>query len=309
MKVDVVFIILHYGDRKLTDRAVNSLRQLNKINSSRIIIVENGSKNYSKAEIQEAYANFNNIDVVVSNKNLGFSKGNNLGYMYARNKYDADFFIIMNNDILYPDIDFINELYVAYKERPFYVAGPDVYVPQIKYHSSPLKRYRVSIEDVENEIDVNKFVINECNKQSSKYMHKKFRKEILLSDNLFHKGLIGLKRLILGDRQIEWKKTTGDYIILQGSCLIFDRRFIKEAEKAFEPETFLYAEEYILSKRCDFNKWNVEYFPTLQVYHTYQGSLKATKPNYMDYCEKMEWSAKTSIESLEIYKKYLMNEI
>lgn len=304
MRVQMVFIILHYGDKSLTDRAISSLMNLQDIEKSRIIIVDNGSPNGSGRELTKAYANSSIVEVILLENNLGFSKGNNKGYAYAKEQYNADFFIFMNNDIIIHDRHFIEKIYTEYRRVTFYVAGPDVYVPQIMYHSSPLRRERISSVELENEIERNRVLIQECEKSNSKFLKRKYNKEIRFGNNPFRYCLIAIKRLLLGERQVKWREDQGNYFVLQGSFLIVDKRFIVSCDKAFAPETFLYAEEYILSARCRKNGWNIRYLPTVCVYHTCQGSLKAQEPGYKEYCDKMKRSAEYSIQALEIYKQY-----
>ena len=303
MKVEVVFIILHYGDPNLTDRAIKSVLGLDGVLNSRIVVVENGPNNSGDFELKLRYSEIDIVDVIVSDVNLGFSKGNNLGFEYAKEEFDADFFVIMNNDILFPDKRFIKRIFSAYTDRPFFVAGPDVFVPQWKYHSSPLKRGIPQITDIDNEIKKNEYIIKECTKKNSFDIRKKYWKEIVLSNNCFYKLGISVKRIILGERQKGWSDKNESLVVLQGSCLIFDKRFIGSNDKVFSPETFLYAEEYLLSRKCQKEGWNMEYFPEITVYHTCQGSLKKYSPHYSAYCEKLKKSAETSIESLNIAKQ------
>lgn len=62
----------------------------------RIILVDNGSRDQEKI-LRNEFLN-TNADIVISEKNLGFSGGNNIGIQYAQEKYDPEYFLLLNND-------------------------------------------------------------------------------------------------------------------------------------------------------------------------------------------------------------------
>ena len=56
-------------------------------------------------------------------------------------------------------------------------------------------------------------------------------------------------------------------IVPFGACLIFTPLFVEKEEKAFEPETQFFYEEYILTLRCQQKGYNIVYDPSMSVKH------------------------------------------
>lgn len=69
------------------------------------------------------------MDIVISKKNEGFARGNNLGIKKAVNDYCSDLIIVSNNDIEIPDTEFMQKVIQVYKRTYFDVMGP-IYIQQ-----------------------------------------------------------------------------------------------------------------------------------------------------------------------------------
>lgn len=63
----------------------------------KIVVVDNGSKDNSVNLFKSKYSRNKKIKIIESNKNLGFTGGNNLGIEYSL-KNNADYVLIINND-------------------------------------------------------------------------------------------------------------------------------------------------------------------------------------------------------------------
>lgn len=85
-------IIVTYNGMKWYDSCFNSL--LNSSVKLNIIVVDNNSTDNTVSYLSEK---FPQIDVIKSNSNLGFGRGNNLGINKALNS-DADFIFLLNQD-------------------------------------------------------------------------------------------------------------------------------------------------------------------------------------------------------------------
>ncbi len=89
-----------------------------------IIVVDNGSGNESVSELKLA---FPDLDLIVSETNVGFSAGNNLGIKRAL-RLGAKVVYILNNDTeVDPQLFFRSYRYVAGKDR---IAGGKIYYAQ-----------------------------------------------------------------------------------------------------------------------------------------------------------------------------------
>ena len=78
------FVILHYISITDTIECIESI--LKNINYLKyyIIVVDNGSKNNSGNILKEKYKNNSNVKVILNENNLGFARGNNVGYKLAK---------------------------------------------------------------------------------------------------------------------------------------------------------------------------------------------------------------------------------
>lgn len=103
--MDVSVIIVNYNTSQLTAQAVNSIYNSNNETDFEIIIVDNASDDADREELVR-FAENHNITLLLSDKNLGFGRANNMGATHASGEYllflNPDT-IMMNNaiDILY----------------------------------------------------------------------------------------------------------------------------------------------------------------------------------------------------------------
>jgi GT2 family glycosyltransferase len=120
----ISIITVNYNQAKVTCELLASIRKLNYKNIE-TIVVDNCSSEKTAHIIAGQYPE---VKVIVSNKNLGFAGGNNLGIKAS----NGDFLFFVNNDTeLTPDI--IQNLLNRFKESP--EAG--VVSPKIRYFAKP----------------------------------------------------------------------------------------------------------------------------------------------------------------------------
>ena len=92
MNKKIYTIIVTYNAMKWAEKCFTSLR--NSSISVQVIVVDNGSTDGTQDFIKK---NFAEIDLIQSERNLGFGKANNIGIEKAY-KNGADFFYLMNQD-------------------------------------------------------------------------------------------------------------------------------------------------------------------------------------------------------------------
>lgn len=300
-KFRCIFLILHFKDAELTKSSVNVLKNINGIEECKILVIDNGSQNYSGEFLQEIYAKDQIVEVLLLKENGGFSKGNNQGYWYVKENYSFDFIVVMNNDVYIYQNDFIDKLYQLYDSDKFNVAGPDIYVPQNSWHSSPLRKSLMT----ENEFRkyYNEWVVNKQIMQK-RIGIKPFVNycESLMNDTLLYKELYKMNRKIRGQKH-RWYRNRMYNCVLQGACIIFDREFVHDNDSLFVPETFLYSEEDILTFRCIEYGYKISYYPELQVYHTCHGSTNKKKETYREFCNKKSIEYQRVIDALKVFAK------
>lgn len=75
-----------------------------------IIIVDNNSANDSVEQLTTSYKNESNIHLLVSKSNQGYARGNNIGIEYAINSLKAKKVLLVNNDVLFLQEDYLERL-------------------------------------------------------------------------------------------------------------------------------------------------------------------------------------------------------
>lgn len=88
-------IVLNYFGEKVIETTLNSLLSINyPKNRYEIIVVDNNSEDSSREILTRYSKDYSNIKLIFLNKNLGFSKGNNVGIKRTKGEFVA----LLNND-------------------------------------------------------------------------------------------------------------------------------------------------------------------------------------------------------------------
>lgn len=298
----ICFLILHYNEIELTKRAVTSIENMDEYDGQYekyIVIVDNCSPNNSGKELFDLYKDSDAVHVILNTENGGFAKGNNIGYRYIRENHDADFVVALNNDITFSQKDFPKILHEIYEMDQFYLAGPDVYTPNIRSHISPLDASYKNVQDVQDRF---KFIEDSINIYNKKFDFVTFTRYI--QDKYQGSRLLGMYNKLRGG---EYSAAAAYNVpvygcVLNGACLIFDKRYIAEYEYLFDEITFLYAEEDFLTYRLVKQDKKIRYSPELRTDHIGQGSAGFGRMNYRQYCDK---NIKTQLRCKESFEKYL----
>lgn len=98
--MDVCFIILNYNGFPETKDLVESLQRWDQSKLSfQTVIVDNCSTDQSFVQLSECFSSKDCVDVIRSEKNGGYSYGNNYGARFAIEKYHPQYLAIANPDI------------------------------------------------------------------------------------------------------------------------------------------------------------------------------------------------------------------
>ena len=246
-------VILHYIAYDMTKECIDTLISNYSNNPIVVAIVDNASSNNSGRRLKEDYDVIPNVHVIINEINEGFAKGNNIGYRFLRERYDLEYIIVMNNDVVINQHDFFETINVIYAESQFAVLGPDIINPLTGVHQSPSHIHAFTRE----EVLAQKSHLEKHDRYFTFYYFKHEFGEWI-------KKILGRKseqtRIKLHEEEIVNP-------VLQGACYIFSREFINYRENAFCPDTFLYYEEDILHAECIKLSLKIVYSPKLQVYH------------------------------------------
>lgn len=118
-------IILNYRNWMVTKECVDSILKYEIDDDTRIIIIDNGSKNDSVYELERAYKDISNIEIVELNMNVGFAKANNIGIKICEQE-GVRYAVLTNSDIIFKK-NSINLLYDEIRKRDdAVIIGPGV---------------------------------------------------------------------------------------------------------------------------------------------------------------------------------------
>lgn len=125
----IAIIILNWEGEKISKECIGSLIKYTNYKNYKIIFVDNGSKDNSVKTISKS---FPNIDILENKENLGFSKGMNLGARYANKKYKPDYYLFLNNDIIFYEKNWLKKLISAFEDKKVAIANPILVFPNKK---------------------------------------------------------------------------------------------------------------------------------------------------------------------------------
>lgn len=276
------FVVLHYKVYEMTEECIDTLLNSFSSDDIQIVIVDNGSGNGSGEKLKEKYKKTINVDVILNPENLGFANGNNVGYRYVKEHYNPEFIVVMNNDVLIKEKQFLLKTEEIYKRTEFAVLGPDIQNPIIKNHQNPNRLTPRSYQEVEAR-------------------YKSFSRRVKLPHVYY---LLSVVRHCLNPTEgVEEKrdyKTEKEGVVLHGACFIFSPIFIRNRNNCFNNRTFLYHEEDILCYECIKSGLKMIYSPELSVEHYEDVSTNASfKSEYRKMKMRNTWlrdSAKVLME-------------
>lgn len=211
--------LLNYNGYEDTINCIETLFEQQDIILS-IVIVDNDSTNNSFDVIKEFVdinRKHNDIEIIRTESNLGFARGNNVGIDYLRNMKDCNFVFVLNNDTLIKDSFTIKRLVGLYSK------GIGVINPACcDFEGNFQKPYRVSQGNMWND----------------------YFQAIILTIWQIIKGIINIDYSIhkRNDRMFDHKQFK---YIIQGNAYILTPDFFKYYSQIY-PKTFLYFEELFL---------------------------------------------------------------
>lgn len=119
----VSVVTVNYRQPRLTCEMLESIRKF-PYPRLEVIVVDNGATDDQKANFEKAYPG---AEVIVSQKNLGFAGGNNLGLRQAT----GDYLLLVNNDTEW------TEGFVENLVKRFQSPGIGIVSPKIRYFDQP----------------------------------------------------------------------------------------------------------------------------------------------------------------------------
>ncbi len=287
-KLDAAFVILHYMAMDDTVECIESIIAHNDISRIHIIVVDNSSPDGSGALLEEKYRGSSTVTVIESKENLGFARGNNLGFKYAKENFDCRYIILSNNDIVLFEDNMLQKIDREYEKSGFAVLGPMILTKDGKYTSNPQRMKALTKEQAEAmKKDFEGFLLSQ--KMYVRPCYIMYRKVFLKKK----------KRTRICDHYKRYEDVT-----LHGCFMVFSEKYIDEFD-GLDDRTFMYGEEDILHRRLIKNGMKSVYLPDIAVYHKEDVSTDSASGSAR---KKREFYYKNLIASLEVLIGEFENE-
>ena len=235
-----------------TSNTLECLLSLDKINSKNfkisVVVIDNAS--IEKFEIRNSKFEID-VKIIRSEKNLGFSGGQNIGVRYALDN-GADYILILNNDTIV-DKNLIEELLNAAEEdKDIGIAAPKIYFASgFEFHKD---RYSKS--------DLGKVFW---------YAGGEMDWENVIG---FHRGVDEVD-----NGQFEKVEKTN---FASGCCMLVKRE-VFEKVGFFDEKFFLYYEDSDLCERIRRSGYSIMYSPKAILWHKNAGSAGGSGSSLQDY--------------------------
>jgi GT2 family glycosyltransferase len=239
----VGFVCTNYNNAAYTREAVCSLLRDSKYQYN-IVVVDNNSDAESVTALRELADEFQEVELVLSNDNVGYFKGLNIGIRYLRSRRrEVDLMVIGNNDLVFPT-DFADSLRrnsSIFEKHA--VVSPDI-VTLDGVHQNPHVIRRIGKI---RELIYDLYYINY-------YLAVTIRKIAELTRSFT-------------DRPDETHHDIAQEIYQgYGACYVLGPVFFQHFEELWAP-SFLMHEEYFLSKQLSDKGLRVYYEPSIKVLH------------------------------------------
>jgi GT2 family glycosyltransferase len=283
----IAFVILHYCTLQDTIDCIFSIKDRIDTENYEIIIVDNCSPDGSGRQLEKYYKDETKVTILHNNCNLGFAKGNNVGFRYAKNKLHCNFIVLLNSDTLLLSDNFFQLIEQEYLESSFAVLGPLIKTPNDKNTSNPGRDSVMSIKELQSfiwKIRI-RLILNQL------YIEF-FYNNILLFLKKMNKNFHIIK--------VDYEKRV-ENVQLHGCCLVLSQKYINYFEGLNE-KTFLYLEEAILYTEVIMAKMKTVYNPNLIIFHKEDG---ATDSILKTGILKRRFIYKNSLQSAAVLKQLI----
>lgn len=266
-KIKYAVIILNYNTASDAIMATKSVISSDgEKNDFVVCVVDGGSNKSNEKEILLNYKNKHYVSCILE-KNLGYARGNNEGIKFINEQYNADYFVIMNPDVIIKEKGVIQKL-IEQIETDDSIVGAQPLVNNVRVDTNPL--YQVNIRRVPSYKD--------CVIESSMFLKRIFK-------NSYEKTVY--KDEMPYNKKIKFEVPSGAFFII--------KKEVFEKVDYFSPRTFLYQEENILGSRVKKIDKTFLFDPTVSVEH-YQGSSTGS---YRKHISKFSFLC--NVDSMMIY--------
>lgn len=283
--MDIVFVLLHYMAIKETVESVRYITENIDTSNYHIVIVDNASGNGTGEQLQKEYYGRKEITVVINSENLGFAKGNNVGFLYAKTKWNPRFIVLMNNDVFLIEKALMKKVEKEYSDSGFAILGPMIMTKDGRCNINPQRPVFSTSKDIEKKLRHYKKDLKRYRYHYAPLYYKLAAIKGVLSGKPVRKDKEYLKR--------------AENVKLHGCFLIFSRAYINCFD-GLDESTFLFWEEEFLYKHMAAHGKLMVYYPEICVFHLEDAATDASLSGRRD---KMLFMLSHYIKSLEELKR------
>ena len=242
--------VINYNGKKNT---LSCLKSLDKVNidgfNLTVVVVDNASSEIFNADKNE-FKNFN-LKILRSDKNLGFSGGQNLGIKFALEN-GADYVVVLNNDVVLDKNLFLELLKTFEEKKDCGLVSPKIYFA--KGHE----------------------------------FHKKRYKKEELGKVIWYAGGNNDWPNVIGSHRGVDEVDNGQYERLEetdfaSGCCLIAKREVFDKIGLFDERYFLYYEDNDLSQRAKKRGFGIYYQPKAVLWHLNAGSTGGSGSLLHDY--------------------------
>lgn len=270
--MNVCVIMVNYNNSQLSCNCCDSLLKQQKSAKLSIVVVDNNSRKEEQDILKAYIQGKENVDGLFLPENIGYfpamAKGQELAY--SKN-IDFDYMIVANNDLIYED-NFMEILSTLHFEKDVMVVSPDIIRmdgvhqnPHFINRISPLRKflYRFYYSNwyvalflawVLNTFNIRRHEINKAGYDKEQYIYMGF-----------------------------------------GACFILTKAYMEQI-KMLDTRSFLMGEEQLLTLQLEKVGGKTLYKPVLKVNHMDSATFKTMPSRFAYDCE---------CKSYQLYKDYL----
>lgn len=280
--MNVSFVILHYQNEQITRQCIECIKKLRCDDdiSIHIVIVDNHSPNGSGMNLKREEDEI--TTVILLGENVGFARGNNAGYKYAKETLKSNVVVLMNSDVMVEDSEFLIVL-KSLEQQNKSIIVPDI-LNLNGIHQNPFRTNPIDKSEVKSRICQQKILL------TATYFPPIF--------HLYYK----MKKTNRKTERCETDMFPMVDIVPHGACIIVSGDFVRRENEVFVPETFLFLEEDLFFLKAKEKGYRIFFEPSLHVRHIEDASINI---EFNKFREKTRFVTKEKIKSLKVVKRKL----
>lgn len=268
-KYDLSIVILSYNTKSILRDCLTSLKESIRGINAEVWVVDNASSDGSPEMIK---SEFPWVNLIVSDRNLGFAKGNNL----VRDKVRGDYILFLNSDV-------IVNYYAIYYSLQYLIKNEDIGALTCK----------IVLPDGSLDKDTRRSFIT----PSIGLIHLLLRLDRVFPESRF------FGRYWYGYIP---EDVTHDVDVIQGAFFL-TRKSVLDEVGWFDEDYFLDGEDIDLCWKIKKRGWRIVYYPKYSVVHLKGVSKGKSKNSKVSLRSKIYFRTR-GVESMEIfYRKRLWN--